>query len=72
MVDSNSVFRRPSVHNQRNTAAQLIAHMLRRCWADAPEPVCARRGQRPIQFPDKLRGKSDGRSSAPPPFLILR
>ena len=26
--------------------------MLRRCWADVPEPVCARRGQRPIQFPD--------------------
>src|SRR5207248_11357898 len=48
----DSVLRCTAINNQRDTAAQLIEHVLRRCWADPPEPICAWRGQRPTQFAD--------------------
>ena len=48
----DSVLRRTAINNQRNTAAQLIEDVLRGCWADTPEPICARCRQRPFQFPD--------------------
>ncbi len=46
MVDSIPCVVGPRIDDQRDTALELIEHMLRSGRADPTEPICARRGQR--------------------------